>query len=100
MEAAAERRAARRVPPAGTEWADRAILRPGQDVTVLNIGAGGVLVSTATAIRPGRRVDLQLAGHAGKVMMAGRVVRCQLVSLRPPTYQAAIAFDAALVADG
>ena len=54
MTVSLERRARFRVPPGHTPWARAAILRPGQDVTIINLSAGGALVESSLRMKPGR----------------------------------------------
>ena len=89
---AGDRRRAPRVRPAHTPWGDLALLRPGQDVTVLNISGGGALVESSSRMRPGARAELQLIG-APRCMVRGRVHRCHVASLDPLRYRGAIVFD-------
>lgn len=94
-----ERRASGRQLPAATGWSARATLRPGHEVTLLDLGGAAVSISTRVALRPGKRIDLQLRRDGQRHELTGRVVRCQLVSLTPPSYHAAVLFDTALPAD-
>lgn len=96
MEAVAERRACVRVGPATTVWAPSATLRPGHELTIVNLAPHGVLVRTGTRILPGKRVDLQLIGGGTRHSAAGRVLRCRVVSLSPMCYEAAITLDETL----
>lgn len=91
-----ERRTTVRTSPADTWWSARAVLRPGHEVTILDVGSGGVRLATQVALRPGRRVELQLVRGDAKHLVGGRVVRCQLVSLTPPVYHVAIALGESL----
>lgn len=93
MEPAAERRSDARVAAGGTRWGDRAILRPGHEIRVLDVSATGVLIETAIRVLPGKRVDLQLTAAGGRCSASGRVVRCRVIKLGPLTHEAAIAFE-------
>lgn len=92
LTAARDRRRAPRVRPAYTPWGDLALLRPGQDVTVLDISCGGALVESAARLRPGARAELQLLG-VPRCMVRGHVNRCHVASLDPLRYRGAIVFD-------
>lgn len=78
-------------------WAARATLRPGHEITIVNLAAGGVLIRTSTRVLPGKRVDLQLIGDGRRQSAAGKVLRCRVVDLSPMCYEAAIAVDEDLV---
>jgi hypothetical protein len=92
----AERRGARRVPPAGMGWRREALLRPGQPVVLVNISAAGALVECASRLRPGALTELQLAGAARRRSVRGRIDRCQVAMLNPLRYHGAIVFEDAL----
>lgn len=100
MEAAGERRARDRARPTMSAWTARAILRPGHEVTVVNIARGGLLIETRTRVLPGTRVDLQLLGDGGKQPAVGKVVRCRLLGLSPLRYEAAIELEEELMVRG
>lgn len=89
-----ERRASPRTAQADSGWASRAWLRPGREVLLLDIGVGGVLVESPTVILPGKRVELTMIRGGMRYVATGRVVRAQLIGMRPTLYWAAIAFDA------
>lgn len=76
-------------------------MRPGREITVVNMTARGVLVRTPARVLPGKRVDLHLRGTGGRWSVGGRVVRCRIVALSPLCYEAAIELDerAAIVPD-
>lgn len=92
MNAVAERRGARRLLPPQTPWADAAILRPGQDVVVVNISRTGALLESAYRMSPGARAELQLLGVPRR-LVRGRIARCQVSRLDPVMYLGAVAFD-------
>jgi hypothetical protein len=87
-----DRRRAKRLPPAHTPWQALALLRPGQDVTLVNIGCGGALLESASRMLPGARADLQLIGTP-RCTVRGRIHRCQVTCLDPLRYRGAIVFD-------
>ena len=90
-----ERRAASRVIPEHTPWQRLALLRPGRDVVLINISAGGALVESAVRLPPGTRTELQLFG-APRRAIRGRIERCRVSCLEPLCYEGAIVFDEAL----
>ena len=89
---ALERRCAPRLQPEYTPWRELAILRPGQDVHVVNLSSGGALVESGSRMAPGTRTELQLFG-VPKRSLRGRIDRCQVTRLEPVCYQGAIVFD-------
>jgi hypothetical protein len=93
MDTIVERRSAPRVAAADTRWGSRAILRPGHEIKLLDVGPGGVSILSNTRVLPGKRVELQLGASNDRCVAAGRVVRCRVIDLGPPIYEAAIALD-------
>ena len=87
-----ERRVTARVPPEHTPWDRGALLRPGQDVMVVNLSRGGALIESSTRMSPGARTELQLLGRSRKAIR-GRIERCRVASLDPVRYEGAIVFD-------
>jgi hypothetical protein len=83
------------VPPEHTPWRRDGLLRPGQEVRLLNVSRGGALVESHTRLLPGTRADLQLSG-AHRKTVRGRVERCRVAGLDPVRYQGAIVFESAL----
>jgi hypothetical protein len=59
----------------------RATLRPGCDVTVIDLSAGGALVQARRPLRPGARVHLQLATLGRMFALSAHVLRCAVWSL-------------------
>ena len=91
-----ERRHAARVPPEQTPWRRAALIRPGQDVQVLNLSSGGALIESGARMKPGLRTELQLsAAMLGSLRrtIAGRIDRCRVSALDPIRYQGAIVFE-------
>jgi hypothetical protein len=93
------RRLAGRVPPERTPWHRCAMLRPGQEIVVLNLSRGGALVESPTRLVPGTRTELQLFGDLRR-SVRGRVERCRVSCLEPLRYEGAIVFDHALELPG
>lgn len=94
-----ERRRSPRLGPDRTPWGAMALLRPGQDVLVLNIGGGGALLESGGRMAPGARTELQLLGPVRHSLRA-RIVRCHVVALEPVRYRGAIEFEQWLDLDG
>lgn len=87
-----ERRSESRIGPDRTPWQRLALVRPGQEVEVINVSSGGVLVESASGLKPGVRAELQLFGGV-RWQVRGRIARCRVVRLTPLCYEAAIVFD-------
>jgi len=71
-------------------------VRPGLDVTVVDLAAGGVLVEGATRLMPGSRVVMQFGAVGRGLVVSGRVLRCEVVSVdrdRGIRYRGAVRFD-------
>ena len=70
-------------------------VRPGRDVSLLDVSAGGALVETASRLLPGSAVELHLESRDRRVAIRGRVIRCAVSRLRSTTvwYRGAIIFD-------
>jgi hypothetical protein len=74
----------------------RATLRPGCDVRVIDLSAGGALVQAAKPLRPGAKVHFQLATADRVWALAGRVLRCAVWLVDPHagvTYRGALQFE-------
>ena len=70
-------------------------VRPGHEVTLLDVSAGGALVETQHRLLPGRSVELYLDTPHHRLAVRGRILRCNVARLCPASvwYQGAIAFD-------
>jgi hypothetical protein len=90
-----DRREVTRVPPERTPWPREALLRPGQEVRLVNVSAGGALLESRTRMTPGLRTELQLFGDLRR-SIGGRIARCHVAALDPVRYQGAIVFDGRL----
>jgi hypothetical protein len=75
-----------------TPWQDVALLRPGQEVVLLNMSRGGALLESATRMMPGARTVLHLFGATRRVVR-GRIDRCHVARLDPLRYVGAVVFD-------
>jgi hypothetical protein len=83
------------VPPDRTPWRDEALLRPGQEVRLLNVSCGGALLESGNRMAPGMRTELQLSGVLRQVVR-GRIDRCRVTRLDPVRYEGAMVFDQTL----
>lgn len=93
MTVGADRRSSPRVLIEHTCFSPSAILRPGQDVTLVNLSTGGALVRSTGRMNPGVRAELQLVGPS-RTIVSGRIDRCRVISVTPLKFEAAIVFDA------
>jgi hypothetical protein len=87
-----DRRLASRVATEHTPWQSVGILRPGQEVLLINVSPGGALIESASRMNPGTRTELQLSG-TGRRSIPGRIERCTVSRLDPVRYEGAIVFD-------
>ena len=92
----ADRRRCERHLSASTGWQANAVVRPGQDVILVNIGCYGVLVESSGRLRPGLRTEIHLSGPTAKNAVRGRIDRSEVAGLDPIRYRTAIAFDEAI----
>jgi hypothetical protein len=88
-----ERRRECRRTGGGPQWQPRALLRPGQPVTLINITSRAALLESAARLRPGAHTEVQLAGAAGRTIVRGRLERCFVAALDPLRYRGVIVFD-------
>jgi hypothetical protein len=73
-------------------------IRPGHHAAVVNLSADGVLIETTYRLRPGLGVELHMETISRRATVRGRVLRCDVVQVRPSSvcYRGAIGFDAQL----
>ncbi len=77
-------------------------LRPGAEVTIVDLSAAGALVEGRCRLRPGATLVLSCSSPEGGRSVACRVIRCQVSSLHGAaglSYRAALAFDDPLTMD-
>ena len=77
---------------AGTQ----AILRPGYEVSLVDLSAGGALIEGPRPLRPGARVHLQLLTGTRRLGIAALVLRCAVASLdsrQGVQYRGALRFE-------
>ena len=80
-------------------WLRGLRLRPGTDVALLNLSAGGALVETTTRLRPGARTVLRLTGVVGSWTVSGLVSRSWVAAVtheQGVMYRGALVFDEAI----
>jgi hypothetical protein len=70
-------------------------VRPGHEVSVVDVSAGGALLESARRLLPGTSVELQLQTANHRADIRGRVLRCAVVSLRSSavSYRGVVVFD-------
>ena len=70
-------------------------VRPGHNVSVVDISAGGALVETDHRLLPGTSVELRLETANRREVVRGCVLRCAIVGLRSSSvcYRGAVGFD-------
>ncbi len=96
----------RRCWPRGTAdscgWVRAARVRPGRDVQLINLSAGGALIEGTIRLSPGAAVDLQLVAEDTRHVLRGRVLRSAVRALDHGGrvyYRVAVCFERAF-ADG
>ena len=90
------RRRAIRRKRAELSWLWGLRLRPGVDVALVNLSAGGALIETPTRLRPGARTVLRLTGAAGSWTASGSVLRSWVAAIEPEhgvVYRGVLVFD-------
>jgi hypothetical protein len=90
-----ERRRHARVPPEDTPWDRSALLRPGQEVVLVNLSREGALIASRNRMNPGARTELQLLGTRRR-SVRGRIERCRVSALDPVCYEGVLVFDEGL----
>lgn len=69
------------------------ILRPGHDVRVVNLSAGGALVECGARLRPDASTELHILHGRLRLSVRARVCRCRIARLDPLVYEAALRFE-------
>lgn len=90
---AVERRQEARRAGGSGRWQTRAVLRPGQHVTIINITSQAALVESEARLRPGATTELQLASATARTSVKGRLDRCFVTALDPLRYRGVVMFD-------
>ncbi len=90
-----EYRATTRRVPVPDEPLSRVRLRTGREMSVLDVGNGGVLVEGHVRLLPGTHVDVHVVTRKGRVLVRSRVLRCWVATLQSDavSYRGALAFD-------
>lgn len=93
-----EYRSTTRRVPLPDEPLSRIRLRTGREMSVLDVGNGGVLVEGHVRLLPGTHVDVHVVTRGGRVLVRSRVVRCWVAMLQSDavSYRGALAFDRAV----
>ena len=70
-------------------------VRPGHDVELIDVSAGGALIECMRGLSPGALIELSLTAGEHCTSVRGRVLRCVVVRVQPTavSYRGAIAFD-------
>ena len=70
-------------------------VRAGDDVEVVDVSAGGVLIETGHRLLPGAPIELHLARQDVRTAVRGRVIRCMVARVRAASicYRGAVRFD-------
>lgn len=94
----AERRAWPRSPWPPNHVGRTACVRPGRDVSVLDLSRGGALIEGRARLAPNSRIELRLTAPGRVMHLTGRVVRCYVSALNKSivSYQAGVAFEQSL----
>jgi hypothetical protein len=89
-----ERRGEPRLPAAALQI-DRATLRPGCPVDLVDLSANGAQVQSIRPMRPGSRIHVRLSTRNRTLAVAALVVRCSVWTLHPEviTYRGALRFE-------
>lgn len=95
-----ERRSERRHAGGGGHWHSRALLRPGQPVTLINICSHAALVESAVRLRPGAATEMQLTGAAARTRIRGRLDRCYVARIDPLCYRGVLLFEHCMEIEG
>jgi hypothetical protein len=94
-EHSADRRGVRRMDTFEEHRIGSACVRPGHRARLIDVSSGGALIETNHRLLPGSEIELDVEKGADRARVRGRVVRCDVVRLRPTwvCYRGAIAFD-------
>lgn len=94
-----DRRHHARMLPELAGWQATALLRPGHDVMLVDIGPGGALMRSRHRMSPGVRAELHLFGES-RCRMRGLLLRCRVAGLTPLCFEGAVRFDDLLALGG
>ena len=90
---AVDRRREPRSPGGGSRFDQRAVLRPGQPVVLINLTTRAALVESASRLRPNAVTELQLMGSGARSSIKGRLDRCYVSALEPLRYRGVVLFE-------
>ena len=70
-------------------------VRPGHDVSLIDVSAGGALIESDRRLLPGTSIELQLETPGQRAALRGRVLRCAVARVHSTSicYRGAISFD-------
>jgi len=94
-----ERRAHARVAPAACGF-ERATLRPGFQIRVLDVSESGAQVECERALHPGRQVHVRFSGEGKEISIPALIVRCAVWAVLPDgvvIYRGGLRFEGAAV---
>ena len=88
-----ERRHEPRRAGGGSRFDERAVLRPGLAVTLVNITTRAALVESEARLRPGAHTEMQVGASGARASIKGRLDRCYVAALEPIRYRGVILFE-------
>jgi hypothetical protein len=96
--ASPDRRRSHRRRAVETHGIIRARVRPGDEVSLVDVSAGGALIEAGHRLLPGACLELHLRREAADEVMRGRVLRSSVARLcgNAVSYRGAVAFERAL----
>ncbi len=77
----------------GGRWQSATVIRPGQDVTLINICSRAALLESAARLRPGAQTEMQLAATGDRLSVRGRLERCYVADIEPIRYRGVLMFE-------
>lgn len=90
----ANRRAVPRLRADDLPWLERARLRNGSPVSLIDLSLGGAFFEVAAHLRPGDLTEFEFVGDDGRAVAAGRILRSEVVQIHSDgvRYRGACAF--------
>lgn len=96
----AERRIYPRLQAGDVQWLRSIRVKNGPELMLVDISAGGALVSARVQMRPGANVTLQLASTGRAIDVPSEVLRCGIATLNGPVlYRGALVFSQPIALD-
>jgi hypothetical protein len=91
----ANRRAGPRLRADDLPWLERARLRNGSPVSLIDLSLGGAFFEVGARLLPGDLTEFEFVGDEGRAVTAGRILRSEVVQIRSDgvLYRGACAFD-------